>query len=253
MKILGSIRFAGTLAASSLALGSVGAAEVQGDEAVRRWLTEMSSAAATQAPLSTNAQRSGRIGNLEIVSIKDLAAPPEVRAALLRTIESRAAGPQIVPAGDLPSVAGYIGKASRSVLSDSAVRDRLLVPPSEIINTPLKEATLLSSSWAGSSIGGKSTGFSRIFSVEGIGLVEFNEDNYQLGSGSITQIVEALNDSVAGMPATSFMQRSEDGRSMASLIWRNHLKSYELRLFSDENDHVEKNLEFLKNIAAGVE
>lgn len=253
MKILGMICVLGTLAASSLALGAVRAADVRDDEAVRRWLSGMTPPDNVPTSLAARTERSGRISNLETVSIEEIAAPPEVKAALLRNIQLKASGPQMVPTGDLPSVASYLGRTSHSLLAEDVIRNRLLVAPSTISKTPLRDARLLSSSWAGTSIGGKFTGLSRIFVLQGTGLVEFNEVDYQSGSATVTQIAEALNDSVAGTPATSFMQRSKDGRGMASLTWRTPSKSYELRLFSDEGESVEKHLRLLRKIAEGVE
>lgn len=186
-------------------------------------------------------------------SIADLDAPSTVKTHLQKEIIAQHAGVMTVATGTIPSVATLMAQTPVRVLSDDVLRERLPVPPAGIDGTPLRAARLVNTDWSGTRSGINATGVSRIYLLEGTGFIEFSEDSYRLGAGKIIQFKEALNATVGDTPAMSHMERSVDGRGMATLSWVTPEKSFQLRLVTDDGASVEKGAELLMQIAEDLD
>ena len=231
----------------------VSAQERSNVDAVGQWLRQLTNEAVARQQEALLQDAPIAEGDYVVKSIADLDAPPTVKTHFQNEVIAQHAGAKTMATGTIPSVAALIAQTPVRVLSDDVLRERLPVPPAGIDETPLRAARLVNTDWSGTRNGVNATGLSRIFLLEGIGFIEFSEDSYRLGAGRILQFKEALNATVGNTPAMSHMERSVDGRGMASLSWVTPEKSFQLRLVTDDGASVEKGAELLMQIAEGLD
>ena len=95
-----------------------------------------------------------------------------------------------------------------------------------------------------------STGLTRFYRVNGLGIVEFNEHNFRAPGSKVEVIAEFQNIRVNGAPAQLEQVFDDRGRSRATLEWAGESKAYSL-IAIGEGD-VEQKAIVLQQIAAGV-
>lgn len=96
----------------------------------------------------------------------------------------------------------------------------------------------------------KSTGLTRFYRVNGVGIVEFNEHNFRAPGSKVEVIEEFQNIRVNGVPAQLEQVSDDLGRSRATLEWAGENKAYSLVAIGEGD--VERMATHLRQIAAGV-
>ena len=191
-------------------------------------------------------------GQVEIVSLAEMDAPPSVKANMEEGISKRRGGTLAVASGSIPSTAEVIATVSNTRRSDAELKRRLGYTPADISQTLIGAAELLSTEPNGTIHGTTSTGLSRTYRVPKVGVVILSEDDYLASGTKITLIREMLNTEVNGVPARSYAARSEDGRGRAELRWVTPTRSYFLTLITDDGARIEQGEELLLQIAKGI-
>ena len=111
-------------------------------------------------------------------------------------------------------------------------------------------AELIGMEPSGTLDGLRSTGLTRFFLLDGVGIVEFNEDNFRAPGTTIEVIAELQNAKVNLTPAQLELIADDQGRSRASLVWAGENKFYTL-VATGEGD-VQRKVDVLQQIAAAV-
>ncbi len=120
---------------------------------------------------------SASVGSYQMVKLADLDAPREVKRQLRDDIE-RSNGVVRVAAGSIPTQAEMLAAVPRTHRSTPELRQRLPQPPSRLESSLLGAAEMIGMEPSGALEGGKSSGLSRFYRLEGVGIVEFSENNF---------------------------------------------------------------------------
>jgi hypothetical protein len=155
-----------------------------------------------------------------------------------------------VPNGEIPSQASMISSLPKTVRSNAELRGRLPSPPTDLQGTMLGAAELIGMEPSGALDGLKSSGLTRFYRLNGVGIVEFNEDDYRTPGTSIEVVAELQNTRVNSTPAKLERAFDDQGRSRATLVWAGENKVYTLIATGDGD--VERKATVLQQIAAAV-
>lgn len=213
-------------------------------DAVGRWLQQRAMHAAAQANPSP-------VGSYRIVRLADLDAPEAVKQQLRADIE-RSNGVVRVAEGGIPTQAEMLAALPRTHRSASELRHRLPQPPSRLEGSLLGPAELIGMEHSGRLDGGTSSGLSRFYRLEGVGIVEFSESNFIAAGTQIEVIAEAQNTRVNGTPAHIGKTVDSVGRTRVELAWMGGSKTYSLIATGESGSDVERNARVLHDIAAAI-
>ncbi|PZP84969.1 MAG: hypothetical protein DI592_06070 [Stenotrophomonas maltophilia] len=155
--------------------------------------------------------------------------------------------------------ASAMGRSSASVgsyqmahRSTPELRQRLPQPPSRLESSLLGAAEMIGMEPSGALEGGKSSGLSRFYRLEGVGIVEFSENNFLAAGMQIEVIAEAQNTVVDGKPAHLGKVVDSVGRTRVELAWTGDSKTYSLTVTGEPGSDVERNARVLHDIAAAI-
>ncbi len=100
--------------------------------------------------------------------------------------------------------------------------------------------------------GGTSSGLSRFYQLEGVGIVEFSENNFLAAGMQIEVIAEAQNTEVNGKPANLGKAVDGAGRTRVELAWTGDSKTYSLIATGEPGSDVERSARVLHDIAEAI-
>jgi hypothetical protein len=232
-----------------LAAASNAASASDALDPVGQWLSERTMQAA-QEDAENGARSHTLMGSYRVVTLDELDAPSDVKEQLRKQILRNRNGVLRVPNGSIPTESELIASLPKARRSNSELRQRLALPPSTLDHTVLGAAESIGMEPSGSIDGIRSSGLTRFYRVEGLGIVEFSEDSYRVPGSSLEVIAEAQNTAVNGVPASVEMNEDAQGRSRVSLAWRGEEKAYSL-IAIGSGDAQEK-VSYLREIAALV-
>lgn len=218
-------------------------------DAVGKWLNERTMRAALEDS-SAGARRAELEGTYRIIPLSELDAPEDVKQHFRAEMARNGAGVKRVPNGEIPSQASMISSLPKTVRSNAELRGRLPSLPTDLQGTMLGAAELIGMEPSGALDGLKSSGLTRFYRLNGVGIVEFNEDDYRTPGTSIEVIAELQNARVNSTPAKLEKVFDDQGRSRATLVWAGDNKVYTL-IATGEGD-VERKATVLQQIAAAV-
>jgi len=218
--------------------------------AVGNWLHQRAMQAAMQEA-SPMGRSSASVGSYQMVKLADLDAPEEVKQQLRVDIE-RSNGVMQVAAGNIPTQAAMLAALPRTHRSASKLRQRLAQPPSTLEGSLLGPAELIGMEPSGRLDGGTSSCLSRFYRLEGVGIVEFSENNFVAAGMQIEVIAEAQNTRVNGAPAYIGKTVDGAGRTRVELTWTGGSKTYSLIATGEKGSDVERNARVLHDIAAAI-
>ncbi|WP_282247956.1 hypothetical protein [Stenotrophomonas sp. PS02300] len=236
------------LLAIVLPVGSTYASSEQAD-AVGQWLSDRAMRAAEKDE-AQGAARSLEEGVYRLIPLAELDAPEPVKEYFREQFQRSRSGVVRVPKGTIPSQQALIMALPKVWRSDAILRQRLPNPPSDLQKTLLGAAETIGMEPTGTIEGLKSSGLSRFYRVNDIGIVEFNEKNFRVPGGVIEAFVEAQNTDINGTPGQIEMEVDGQGRSRATLVWAGKDKVYTLTATGDGD--VERKAIVLQQIAAAV-
>lgn len=236
------------LLAIALPVGSTYASSEQAD-AVGQWLSDRAMRAAGKDD-AQGAARGPEEGVYRLIPLAELDAPEPVRNYFREQIQRNSSGVVRVPKGTIPSQRALIMALPKVWRSDAILRQRLPNPPSDLQKTPLGAAEPIGMEPTGAMEGLKSSGLSRFYRVNDVGIVEFKEENFRVPGGVIEAFVEAQNTDINGTPGQIEMTVDGQGRSRATLVWAGENKVYTLIATGDGD--VERKATVLQQIAAAV-
>jgi hypothetical protein len=213
-------------------------------DAAGQWLQQRAMQAAAQSSTSP-------VGSYRVVRLADLDAPDAVKQQLRADIE-RATGVVKVAEGSIPTQAEMLAALPRTQRSASDLRQRLPQPPSGLEGSLLGPAELIGMEPSGRLDGGQSSGLSRFYRLEGVGIVEFSENNFLAAGMQIEVIAEAQNTEVNGKPANLGKVVDGAGRTRVELAWTGDSKTYSLIATGEPGSDVERNTRVLHDIAAAI-
>jgi len=213
-------------------------------DAVGQWLHQRTMQAALNADTSP-------VGSYRIVRLADMDAPEEVKQQLRADIKRAKSVVQVVE-GNIPTHVEILAAVPRTQRSASELRQRLPQPPSRLDATLLGPAELIGMEPSGALVGAKSSGLSRFYRLEGVGIVEFSENNYLAAGMQIEVIAEAQNTEVNGKPANLGKAVDGAGRTRVELAWTGDSKTYSLIATGEPGSDVERNARVLHDIAAAI-
>jgi len=250
----GVVNIMKTLCSVAISLAMSMSAQASQDEAapdaVGSWLHQRAMQAAMLEP-SPMGRSSASVGSYQMVKLADLDAPDEVKQQLRADIE-RSKGVVQVAEGGIPTQAEMLAALPRRHRSASELRQRLPQPPSRLGGSLLGPAELIGMEPSGRLDGGTSSGLSRFYRVEGVGIVEFSENNFLAVGMQIEVIAEAQNTLVNGKPAHLGRTVDGDGRTRVELAWAGDNKTYSLIATGEPGSDVERNARTLHDIAAAI-
>lgn len=194
---------------------------------------------------------SGGAGSYRVVRLAELDAPEAVKQQLRADIE-RARGVMQVAEGDIPTQAEMLAALPRTQRSASELRQRLPQAPSALKASLLGPAELIGMEPSGALEGGKSSGLSRFYRLDGVGIVEFSENSFIAAGTQIEVIAEAQNTLVNGTPAHLEKTVDSAGRTRVALSWTAGSKTYRLVATGEQGSNVERNARRLHDIAAAI-
>ena len=194
---------------------------------------------------------SAGVGSYRIVRLADLDAPEEVKRQLRADI-ARSEGVVRVAEGSIPTQAQMLAALPRRHRSASELRQRLPQPPSALLASPLGPAELIGMEPSGVLEGGTSSGLSRFYRLEGVGIVEFSENNFLAAGTHIEAIAEAQNTTVNGVLAQLRKRADGVGHTRVELAWTGRSKTYSLVATGEKGSDVERNARLLHDIAAAI-
>ncbi|MHC1655331.1 hypothetical protein ACODUL_18815 [Stenotrophomonas maltophilia] len=219
-------------------------------DAVGSWLRQRAMQAAMQEA-SPVGRSSASVGSYQMVKLADLDAPDEVKQQLRADIE-RSKGVVQVAEGSIPTQAEMLAALPRRHRSAPELRQRLPQPPSRLEGSLLGPAQLIGMEPSGALDGGKSSGLSRYYRLQGVGTVEFSENNFVAAGTQIEVIAEAQNTLVNGKPAHLGRAVDSAGRTRVELAWTGVSKTYSLIATGEPGSDVERNARTLHDIAAAI-
>ncbi|MDV3516584.1 hypothetical protein [Stenotrophomonas sp. C1657] len=200
---------------------------------------------------STTGRSPAGAGTYRIVRLADLDAPEEVKQQLRADIKRAKSAVQVAE-GNIPTQAEMLAALPRTHRSASELRQRLPQPPSRLEGSLLGPAELIGMEPSGRLHGGKSSGLSRFYRLEGVGIVEFSENSFVAAGTQIEVIAEAQNTRVNGTPA--YMGKTADsvGRTRVELAWTGGSKTYSLIATGELGSDVEHHARVLHDIAVAI-
>lgn len=219
--------------------------------AISSWLQQRALSAA-EAESPTLASAVGKRGSHRILHLEALDAPEEVKDALRRQYGSKEGTVERVPDGTLLPQSQLLALLPRKRHSEAVLRQRLPTPPSNVTSTILGDAELIGMEPSGALDGIRSSGLARYYMLPGLGIVEFNENNYVDGGMHIEVIAEALNTRVRGVPARLQMSADSAGRSRVELSWVLATKAYSLIAWNEGKDDLQDSGRTLEDIAQAI-
>lgn len=218
-------------------------------DAVGQWLSNRAMQSALQDS-GPGPRGSETEGTFRVIPLSELEAPEEVKQHFRAEMARSRAGVKRVAKGEIPSQAEMIASLPKVVRSNAELRGRLPSPPTNLQGSLLGVAELIGMEPSGALDGLSSTGLTRFFRLDGVGIVEFNEDNFRIPGTTIEVIAELQNAKVNHTPAQLERISDDQGRSRASLVWAGESKFYTL-IATGEGD-VQRKVEVLRQIAAAV-
>lgn len=224
-------------------------AQQQAVDAVGKWLSErtMSAALADDGP---GAMPGIKEGAYRIVAIDNLDAPEEVKAHFMSQMGNKGQGVIRVPKGTIPSIAELLAVLPTAQRSAAVLRERLPSPPVTLRGTLLAGAEVIGMEPSGALDGVKSSGLTRYFRVDELGVVALNEENFRASGMTIEVFAESLNTTVNDTPAQLELHEDGHGRAQATLGWALDGKALRLTVTGD-GDAAQKG-EALRSIASGI-
>ncbi|AWH52027.1 hypothetical protein C1924_01900 [Stenotrophomonas sp. ESTM1D_MKCIP4_1] len=227
-----------------IAVNAQASARKEDPDSVGQWLQQRGMQVATQG---------GRppAGSFRVVRLADLDAPDEVKQQLRADIE-RSKGVVQVAEGSIPTQDEMLAALPRRHRSAPELRQRLPQPPSRLEGSLLGPAQLIGMEPSGALDGGKSSGLSRYYRLQGVGTVEFSENNFVAAGTQIEVIAEAQNTLVNGKPAHLGRAVDSAGRTRVELAWTGVSKTYSLIATGEPGSDVERNARTLHDIAAAI-
>lgn len=218
-------------------------------DAVGQWLSNRAMQLALQdsGPASRGAESEG---TFRVIPLAELDAPEEVKQHFRAEVVRSRTGVKRAAKGEIPSQVEMIASLPKVVRSSAELQGRLPSPPTNLQDSLLGVAELIGMEPSGALDGLNSSGLTRFFRLDGVGIVEFNEDNFRVPGTSIEVIAELQNTKVNHMPAQLERISDDQGRSRASLVWAGENKFYML-IATGEGD-VQRKAEALQQIAAAV-
>ncbi|MGE6334902.1 hypothetical protein [Stenotrophomonas sp. NPDC077659] len=217
---------------------------------VGSWLHQLAMQAAVDETSTTGRSTAG-VGSYRIVRLADMDAPEEVKQQLRADIKRAMSVVQVVE-GNIPTQVEILAAVPRTQRSASELRQRLPQPPSRLDATLLGPAELIGMEPSGALDGAKSSGLSRFYRLEGVGIVEFSENNFLAAGMQIEVIAEAQNTRVNGKPANLGKVVDSVGRTRVELAWTGDSKTYSLTVTGEPGSDVERNARVLHDIAAAI-
>ncbi len=218
-------------------------------DAVGQWLSNRVMQSALQDSRSPS-RSSESEGTYRVIPLSELDAPEEVKQHFRAEVARSRAGVKRVVKGEIPSQAEMMASLPKVIRSNAELRGRLPSPPTNLEGSLLGVAELIGMEPSGALDGLSSSGLTRFYRLDGIGIVEFNEDNFRVPGTAIEVIAELQNAKVNHAPAQLERLSDEQGRSRASLVWAGESKFYTL-IVTGEGD-VQRKAEALQQIAAVV-
>lgn len=219
-------------------------------DAVGKWLNELTMRAALEDSSPAAPRRAELEGTYRVIPLSELDMPEEVKQHFRAEAARNRAGVKLVPGGEIPSEAEMIALLPRTVRSNAELRDRLPSSPSDLRGTILGVAELIGMEPSGALDGVKSTGLTRYFRLDGVGIVEFTEGNFRSPGTRIEAVAEMQNARVNGTPAQLERVADDQGRSRVTLSWAGQHKVYTL-IATGEGD-AQRKADLLQKIAVAV-
>ncbi|HYQ23776.1 hypothetical protein [Stenotrophomonas sp.] len=227
-----------------IAVNAPASTRFEDPDPVGQWLRQRGMQATTQGGTPP-------AGSYRVVGLAELDAPEEVKQQLRADIE-RSKGVVRVAEGGIPTQAEVLAALPRTQRSASELRQRLPQPPSRLEGSLLGPAELIGMEPSGRLDGGTSSGLSRFYRLEGVGIVEFRENSFLAAGMQIEVIAEAQNTLVNGKPAYLGRTVDGDGRTRVELAWTGGSKTYSLVVTGEPGSDVERNARMLHDIAAAI-
>ena len=196
------------------------------------------------------AQDDAREGSYRVIPLAELEAPEEVKQRFRDEIAQTQVKVKRVSNGEIPSIAEMTAALPKVVPTIEELRSRLRTPPTDLQATPLGAADLIGMEPSGAQDGVLHTGLTRFYRLDGIGIVEFNENHFRAPGSTITVIAEMQNVRVNGVPGRLERIIDNQGRSRATLTWAGENKFYHLA--ATGNGDVQRKAKVLQQIAAAV-
>lgn len=242
------MNFAIMLLAIALPVGSASVSPEQVD-AVGQWLSDRAMRAAEKDD-AQGAARGLEEGVYRLIPLAELDAPEPVKQYFREQIQRSRSGVVRVPKGTIPSQQALVMALPKVWRSDAILRQRLPNPPSDLQKTSLGAAEMIGMEPTGAIEGLKSSGLSRFYRFNNIGIVEFNEENFRVPGGVIEAFVEAQNTEINEVPAQLEREMDGHGRGRVELTWAGKDKLY--KLIATGDDDVERKAQVLRSIASAI-
>jgi len=224
------MKYAITLLAAAFPTGSA-SPPTESVDAVGQWLNDRVMRAAELD--SEVGARGLDEGVYRLIPLAELDAPEPVKDHFREQIRRSRSGVEKVERDSIPSLEALFNAVPKTQRSDAILRQRLPNPPSTLQGTLLGAAEVIGMEPTGAIDGVKSSGLSRFFRLGGIGIVEFNEENFRVPGTVIEAFVEAQNTHINGTPGQIEMTADDQGRSQAVLSWAGNDKLYRLTATGD--------------------
>ncbi|WP_314106545.1 hypothetical protein [uncultured Stenotrophomonas sp.] len=241
------MKYAITLLAAAFPTGSA-SPPTESVDAVGQWLNDRVMRAAELD--SEVGARGLDEGVYRLIPLAELDAPEPVKDYFREQIRRSRSGVEKVERDSIPSLEALFNAVPKTQRSNAILRQRLPNPPSTLQGTLLGAAEVIGMEPTGAIDGVKSSGLSRFFRLGGIGIVEFNEENFRVPGGVIEAFVEAQNTEIKGVPGQLDMSMDDQGRGQVVLVWAGKDKLY--KLIATGNDDVQRKADVLKEIARSI-
>ncbi|WP_312236890.1 hypothetical protein [Stenotrophomonas sp.] len=226
------------------------ASDTNATDGIGRWLHERALQAAVEDSSTGRLRTATESGTYRVLPLNLLDAPEEVKTQLRIEIERVRSGLVQLPDGVIPTQQALLASLPRTRRSDAELRQRLPSPPSNLQASPLGAAELIGMEPSGALDGIRSSGLTRYYRLDGVGIVEFSEDNFRAAGARIEVIEEAQNVTVNGLPAQLQLSIDGQGRNRVELSWATAEKSHSL-IATGEGD-VNHSARLIQAIAANV-
>lgn len=235
---------------SGLALAQTGIEDPSAE--IEDWLVSESAALAELRRMESAEPGTLARGTLRVISLSELSAPASLKEQIVTGARKHAEGAITALPGAIPSNSEIVS----SLGSDRAARSKPIQPtfePADLALTPLEPAHLIASQASGVIYeDGTHTGLARYFLIPGLGIVQFNEDDYVAAGTDITLVAESLNTEVNEVPAMSWTAFSPEGRGKATLSWVTPSRAFRLVLVTDDSKVLDTGADFLLDVATRI-
>jgi len=204
------------------------ASDANTTDEIGRWLHQRALQAALEHSGSGVLRNATESGTYRVLPLNLLDAPEAAKTQLRAEIDRVRSGVVQLPDGVIPAQQALLAGLPRTIRSNAELRHRLPSAPSNLQATPLGAAELIGMEPSGALDGVRSSGLTRYYRLDGVGIVEFSEDNYRAAGTRIEVIEEAQNVSVNGLPAQLQLSIDGHGRNLVELSWATAEKSHSL-------------------------